>query len=280
MSRQKVLITGGAGAIGTGFAEHRRGSLDLTLVDLPGRFSEEHGGLGATVEADLSDLTAIAPLFEGVDAVIHLAGDRRPGAQWETLLPANIIGTYNVVTAAVAAGCRRLVYASSVHTVTGYPDGEMVRESDPVRPGDLYGVTKCFGEALGAYAADQEGLAVTALRIGAFKPAAALQAADAGWMMRDYCLPDDLYRILDAILQRADGGFEIINVVSDNAMRRLSLARAHQRYPGALTADAFAEVPAFTTAFAAVGGLEDPEIPSGLRDDLAVLRERASLGDG
>ena len=45
-----------------------------------------------------------------------------------------------------------------------------VKTSEPGNPGDLYGVTKCFGEALGRYMAEQEDLWVIALRIGAFQP--------------------------------------------------------------------------------------------------------------
>ncbi|MDQ6860085.1 MAG: hypothetical protein M3032_02885 [Verrucomicrobiota bacterium] len=44
-----------------------------------------------------------------------------------------------------------------------------MKTTDPVNPGDLYGVSKCFGEALGRYFAEKEGLSVIALRIGAFQ---------------------------------------------------------------------------------------------------------------
>ena len=54
--------------------------------------------------------------------------------------------------------------------VSGYPKNIQVKTSEPVNPGDLYGVTKCFGEALGRYMAEQEGLSVIALRIGGFQP--------------------------------------------------------------------------------------------------------------
>ena len=82
----------------------------------------------------------------------------------------NITGTYNTYVAAKAAGCRRVIYASSIHAVSGYPADVQVKTIEPVNPGDLYGVSKCFGEAMGRYMAEQEGLSVIALRIGAFQP--------------------------------------------------------------------------------------------------------------
>ena len=86
-----------------------------------------------------------------------MAGDPSPSATWESLLPTNIIGTYNIFVAAKAAGCRKVIYASSIHAVSGYPADVQVKTDEPVNPGDLYGVSKCFGEALGRYMAEQEG---------------------------------------------------------------------------------------------------------------------------
>ena len=53
--------------------------------------------------------------------------------------------------AAKANGVRRVVFASSIHAVSGYPADYQVHTEEPVNPGDLYGVSKCFGEALGRY---------------------------------------------------------------------------------------------------------------------------------
>src|SRR5205814_3035224 len=90
-----------------------------------------------------------------------------PHTPWESALNDNIIGTYHVFAAAKAQNVRRVVYASSIHAVSGYPADVQVKPSDPVNPGDLYGVSKCFGEALARYMAEQEGLSTICLRIGA-----------------------------------------------------------------------------------------------------------------
>jgi len=125
---------------------------------------------GEVVASELSDLEKLKKLCRGIDTVVHLAGDPNPSAAWKSLLDSNIVGTYNVFVAAKAAGCRRVIYASSIHAVSGYPADVQVKTSEPVNPGDLYGVSKCFCEALGRYMAEQEGLSVIALRIGAFQP--------------------------------------------------------------------------------------------------------------
>ena len=78
-----------------------------------------------------------------------------------------------------------MVYASSIHAISGYPIDKQVKTTDPVNPGDLYGthiyfiiiiimiwlgVSKCFGEALGCYMGEQEGISTIAIRIGSYQP--------------------------------------------------------------------------------------------------------------
>jgi nucleoside-diphosphate-sugar epimerase len=100
--------------------------------------------------------------------LLHLAANPSPKGDWDSLLPDNVVGTYNAFEAARSAGCRGVVYASSCNAVLGYDREQRVRPEDPVSPPNLYGVTKCWGEALGRYMAISEGLAVICIRIGAF----------------------------------------------------------------------------------------------------------------
>src|SRR5438552_1700939 len=88
-----------------------------------------------TPRAQLTELEAAAEVTRGIDTVIHLAATPDNQATWAELVPANITTTYNILVAAAANGCRRVILASSIHAVTGYPHDVQVRTDDPVNPG-------------------------------------------------------------------------------------------------------------------------------------------------
>ncbi|RYG63394.1 NAD(P)-dependent oxidoreductase, partial [bacterium] len=164
---------------------------------------------------------------EGVDTVIHLAGNPDPEQVWTSVVENNITGTYNTCIAAKAAGCRRLIYASSIHAVSGYPADVQVKTSEPVNPGDLYGVSKCFGEALGRYMAEQEGLSVIALRIGAFQPDESAEKENVG-MMDGWISQRDMNQLLEKCIDVENIRFAILHGLSDNRFKRLDISDARE----------------------------------------------------
>ena len=172
--RQHVLVTGAAGRIGSYFAQnHNPDRFALRLMVRQEDAAENVEALhpfGEVAVGDLGDLEGLKAYFQGADTILHLAGDPGPSAVWSSVLENNITGTYNVFAAAKAAGCRRIVYASSIHAVSGYPTDVQVKTNEPVNPGDLYGVSKCFGEAMARYMAEQESVSAICIRIGSFQP--------------------------------------------------------------------------------------------------------------
>jgi len=48
--------------------------------------------------------------------------------------------TYNIFFAAKKSNVKRVIYASSIHAISGYPKDTQVKTIDPVNPGDLYGI--------------------------------------------------------------------------------------------------------------------------------------------
>lgn len=228
-TRRKVLVTGAAGNIGSYFAEHSHDRYDLRLmvkeVDDDARAIER---FGEVVTGELSDLDKLKGFCAGVDTVVHLAANPSPSAAWSSVLNDNLIGTYNVYVAAKSAGCRRVIYASSIHAVSGYPKDVQVKTTDPVNPGDLYGVSKCFGEALGRYVANQEGLSVIALRIGAFQPVEKARRGDqAIGMMDAWVSRRDLNQLIERCIDVGDHvRFAILNALSDNRFKRLDISDA------------------------------------------------------
>lgn len=225
-SDRRVLVTGAAGRIGSWFCAHAADRYRLRRLVQREADAADLAGHGETVVADLADLPAMKAACAGIDTVLHLAAVPDAGAAWSELLRDNIVGCYHAFVAARAAGCRRLVFASSIHAVSGHPPDVQVKVSEPVNPGDLYGVSKCFGEALGRYMAEQEGLSVIVVRIGAFQPRSA--AADGGGvgMLDSFVSRRDLQQLLCRAIDAEGLRFAIVHGVSDNRFKRLDISDA------------------------------------------------------
>lgn len=159
-----VLITGAAGRIGTALREGWKGRFRMRFLDRVPIAGEEEA-----IVADLVDFDAIYRACEGVEAVVHLAANPSPYASWEDLLANNIIGTYHAFEAAKRAGVRRVIFASTVQVINGYPREQLVTMDMPPRPNNLYAASKVFGEALGRSYHEAHGLSVVCVRIGAFR---------------------------------------------------------------------------------------------------------------
>ncbi|MEO6436827.1 MAG: NAD(P)-dependent oxidoreductase [Tepidisphaeraceae bacterium] len=225
--RRKVLVTGAAGNIGSYFARHSSKRYDLRLmVRDADADAEKIKALGEVVVADLSDLERLKEVCRDIDTVLHLAGDPNPSATWESLLEANIAGTYHVFVAAKWAGARRVIYASSIHAVSGYPADVQVKTSEPVNPGDLYGVSKCFGEALARYMAEKEGVSAICLRIGAFQPPEAAKQAEGVGMLDAWISQRDLNQLIEKCIDAQNLKFAIFHALSDNRFKRLDISDA------------------------------------------------------
>ncbi|MGP6178267.1 NAD-dependent epimerase/dehydratase family protein [Microbacterium sp. A196] len=276
---RRVLITGGAGQIGLGFAADAQGEYDFVLLDLPGRFTAAAEELGEVIEADITDSQAMRSALAGVDTVIHLGGFRQASTRWADLLPVNIAGTYNVVAAAIANECSRFIFASSVHAVSGYAEGRQLREEDPVNPADLYGVSKVFGEALGRYAAEQEGLSFIALRVGAFQYPDLVGKVGSGWMVEEYCAPADLYQLLRLCIEHDDITFEIFNAASANRLGRMDTSKAQAQLGYVPLYDSFELSGLAGYASDNLGSLTPPSQPSGMREDVAPTRRTDTIAD-
>ena len=149
---QKVLVTGAAGGIGTRLRKLLKGVYtDIRWSDLapPADLAPDE----TFVTADLAVLGEVERAVDGMQGIVHLGGFSVEGP-WETILNANIIGCYNLFEAARRRGVERIVFASSNHAVGFYPRQRRIGIEAPVRPDSRYGVSKAFGEALGALYAD------------------------------------------------------------------------------------------------------------------------------
>ena len=221
----RVLLTGANGDIGRSLVDHLRARHDLRAAV----FDLERPDAAPPLEGegvfrlDIRDAAAVREAMKGVDAVVHLAGERAVSASFEALVGPNIVGVQNVFEAAGEAGVRKLVFASSNHATGGYDKAELwpLDATQPVWPDSLYGVTKVFGEALGRFVADRYAMSVICLRIGWFLPRPTRAA------LRMWLSPADARRLVDCCLQ-AQVGYGIYYGVSANTRCTWDMTAAHE----------------------------------------------------
>src|SRR6267378_1666753 len=165
----RILMTGASGGIGTALRKLLPPIYpDLLLSDL--KAPVDLGKNEKFKAAELSDLAQVEAICDGVDGILHFGGYSVEGP-WEDILQSNIIGGYNLFEAARKKGVKRIVFASSNHAVGFYERTRRFGSDVAVRPDSRYGVSKAFGEALGALYADKHGIGVLSIRIGNFADA-------------------------------------------------------------------------------------------------------------
>lgn len=219
---RRLLLTGAAGRIGAAFRLAHGQDYHLRLADLEtGSLAATPGASHEVIHLDVADAAACRAACAGIDTVVHLAADPRPDAPWESLLPNNIQGVVNICEAALAAGCQRVIYASSAHAVGLYPPHLTLADDAPPRPGNLYGASKVFGEGvLSAFSA--RGLSGIAMRIGAY---------DAPWYYEDtdsnvaaaYMSPRDMNQLLVRAIETPAITYAVVAAISDNRRKRFDL---------------------------------------------------------
>ncbi|MTV25563.1 NAD(P)-dependent oxidoreductase [Nitriliruptoraceae bacterium ZYF776] len=234
---RRVLVTGAAGGIGHRFVRSDEAAdLELVATDVVP---------GAELQPlDVTDPAACRAAVAGVDAVLHLAADPSPEADFvDTVVPLNLLGTYHLATAAVAAGVPRFVWASSIQAVAGYPLDHQPREDDPPRPRNAYGVGKAAGEALCASLAVTSSTTFVSVRIGHFRP----ERPGREMSLRDrmaWVSPGDLAQLFARCLTAPLRGHTVVHGISDNRPKQLSIEATRQRVGYAPVDDAFATLPA------------------------------------
>jgi nucleoside-diphosphate-sugar epimerase len=235
MDISNVLVTGMSGLIGGAVRQHLSGKYQLSALNrsaVPGV---------TTFQADIADLDAIAPAFAGQDVVVHLAGFK--GIEWDKLHQANVVGAYNVFEASRRAGVRRVIYASSGATISGWqkeepykailegryddvpPTWPMLTHETPIRSWSLYGSTKVWGEALARYFTETTELSIICLRIAVVTREDRPTSPEIAPV---WCSQRDVAQMVErCITAPPDLRFDIFNVVSNNkwGFRDISHAR-------------------------------------------------------
>jgi nucleoside-diphosphate-sugar epimerase len=166
----QILITGGTGFIGSrlalrhlesGHAVRVLGQENTAAEAENKRLIEANGG--SVTVASVTEQESWSALFDGVDVVYHLAA-----AQHEANIPdqrfweVNVTGTRNILEASVKAQVKRFIHGSTIGVYGAALQGSLDEQS-PVRPDNIYGVTKLEGEKLACSFGDR--LPVVIIRI-------------------------------------------------------------------------------------------------------------------
>ena len=225
---KKILITGMSGLIGKLLRTRLEGRYELTALN--------RGPVEGVrcIQADLADPEAIRPAFAGQDCVVHLAAQVSVPGTLEEMMGANIVGVYNVFQAAREAGVKRVVFASSGAAIAGWErespyaeiaagtateplaPNQLIHPAGELRPRDLYGATKAWGEALGRQLADSSEVSVICVRIGRVTASGQVEAPRERAVFLTH---NDCAGVLEAAIAAPAGvKFAIVFGVSNNRM--------------------------------------------------------------
>lgn len=234
----KILVTGGAGFIGTALVrcllDGRHTVRSIDPIPTPSRDVD-------AIRADLRDTGALRRALKGIEVVYHLAWAFCP-KDGRREIEENLLGTLTLLEACRQANVRQLVFASTA-VVYGPTGDRTVHEGDACHPGQTtiggpaYGITKlaCEGHCL---AASRDGPTATILRLhgvfdethlGPFAPMIeearkgkdVVAIAEAGG---PYAHIDDVIQALDGVLARNEALGEVFNVAGHRFIRDAEIA--------------------------------------------------------
>jgi nucleoside-diphosphate-sugar epimerase len=168
--RPLVVVTGAAGHVGALTSQALAPRYRLRLIDLDWAAGDSwDAGDGAErLSLDLSRRSAWDAAIESAHAVVHLAGNPHPEIDAQTAFEGGALLTAHLAAAAAGSGVKRIVFASSIHTMglyhreSHYP----ISQQWPARPCCEYGAAKLFSESLLQILAERTPISVVCLRLG------------------------------------------------------------------------------------------------------------------
>jgi UDP-glucose 4-epimerase len=172
--QSRFLVTGGAGFVGSHVADQliERGVAEIVVLDNFVRGRRENLAAAfskkpiTTVEGDIRDRNLLGEIMPGIDVIFHQAAIRITQCAEEPRLALEVLvdGTFNVLEAAVRAGVKRVVAASSASAYGMAEEFPTTERHHPYNNRTLYGAAKSFNESLLRSFYDMYGLNYVALR--------------------------------------------------------------------------------------------------------------------
>ena len=234
-----MLVTGAYGKVGRALVPAlMHAGHDVRAVDLAPPEWDRHIDPRRTpdyVQADLTDAGACFAIVRGCDAVVHAAAIPAPVHHPpHVVFRNNLLATFNVIEAAVAAGVRRLINYSS-ETVPGFifayrpfrPDYLPIDEEHPIRPQDPYAQAKWFGELMCDRVVERADLRCVSVRpcwvqdLASYERNLGPIVRDPSLAIGNYCSYIDVYDLCEATVLAVESelpGHEVVYVASPDTI--------------------------------------------------------------
>jgi UDP-glucose 4-epimerase len=243
---EKILVTGGAGLIGSNIAKKLAKDNHVIILDNFSTGRRENCKNLDVIEYDIRN-TDLGKILEGVDVVYHMAaelGVERIVGRDKELWEVEVDGTENLLKACVNASVKKFLFASTSEVYGHYPDDKLpMSENDAFEPDTLYGQAKRKGEELCRSYSEKYGMKTVSIRYfnvygphqsrGGFVVPAFIHCllngkdikinAD-GKQVRDFTYVDDA---ADATIKVCQDGFdkEVFNIGSGKPVSMNELAK-------------------------------------------------------
>ena len=216
----RVLVTGAGGNLGRAVVPalvdggHQPVLFDFRRVDTDQEF----------VAGDVRDTSAVARAMADVEVVVHAAalhGIHLENWSVEDFWSINVTGTFNVYQAARDAGVQHVVLGSSMVVYGDLGGGDdawqVVDEQSPLRPTNLYGLTKVLCEDIARYHALAGAVSTVALRLGMFVPET-FERYGFRLLFGGVDDRDVTQSVLRALSHRPAEGFGAYNIMADSGL--------------------------------------------------------------
>lgn len=255
MAYKHVLVTGGAGFIGSNFVHHllKRYDYRVTVLDAltyagnPDNLRDVFGHSGLRfAHADICDAEAVRKVFAtGVDAVVHFAAeshvDRSISGPMD-FTRTNVVGTHTLLEAARAAGLSRFVHISTDEVYGSLGESGYFTEESPLQPSSPYSASKIASDLMvlayyhtfklpvvvtrcsnnyGPYQFPEKLIPVLVEKALADQP---LPIYGDGLNVRDWLHVEDHCAAIDLVLHQGRPG-EVYNIGGFGEMTNLAVAR-------------------------------------------------------
>ena len=204
----KIVLTGASGRLGS-YLREPLSKITKKLV------STDKEDIGKTLhnevfkKLNIKNFKEVNKIFKKTDLIIHFGAYSNEGP-FQEILDSNILGTYNIWKSAKKNKIKRIIFASSIHSVGMYRANETINHKVMHKPDTFYGLSKCFGENLAQMYWDKCGIECLTIRILSCAKVTSKRSLST-WLSYD-----DLIRIVIQSTKIKKLGFEIIYGVSNN----------------------------------------------------------------